>query len=129
MHYQHRDSARRPGHRMLNVLRCKQQLHGSLHAKLIVHLSDSLDIKMTAVFELPISSETLEPEEIQRITGAARPREQIEWLDKNGWVYQLNRARLPIVGRLYARLRMLGVPHPASVVNQSGWAPDFSAIN
>lgn len=100
-----------------------------MHAKLIGYSSDCLEQTMTAVFELPITSETLEPEELLRITGAARPKEQIEWLDKNGWVYQVNRARLPIVGRLYARLRMLGVPHPASVLSQSSWAPDFSAIN
>lgn len=85
---------------------------------------------MTAVFELPIASETLDPEELHRITGASRSREQIEWLDNNGWVYQLNRARLPIVGRLYARLKMLGVHHPASFLNNtSGFQPDFSAIN
>lgn len=78
--------------------------------------------------ELPVTSELLEPDEIQKITGAARSREQIEWLDKNGWVYQLNRARLPIVGRLYARLRMLGVMHPAAMVNPTSWSPDFSKL-
>lgn len=53
---------------------------------------------------------------------------QREWLDKNGWAHHLNRAGKPIVGRLYARLRMAGL-RPETFVHHGGWTPDFQSIN
>jgi hypothetical protein len=64
---------------------------------------------MSAMFELPIESETLTAEEIAQTSGCQRRSEQVEWLTCNGWAFHKNRAGAPIVGRFYARLRMAGV--------------------
>lgn len=64
---------------------------------------------MSAIFEIPIASETLAPDEIQEITGCARKGDQIEWLVNNSWEFHKNRAGEPIIGRMYARLRMAGI--------------------
>lgn len=82
---------------------------------------------MTAIFEFPLPSETLEPEELNRITGAARKSDQIEWLTCNGWTFHKNRAGEPVVGRMYARLRMAGIT-PAAMATTGGWVPDFSDV-
>lgn len=82
---------------------------------------------MTAIFDFPLASETLSPEEVTQITGATRKRDQIEWLTCNGWAYHRNRAGEPIVGRLYARLRMAGI-NPACLMQQDPALPDFSKV-
>ncbi|MBP8277090.1 MAG: DUF4224 domain-containing protein [Propionivibrio sp.] len=82
---------------------------------------------MTAIFEFPLPSETLTPEEIVAITGCARRGDQVEWLTLNGWTFHQNKAREPIVGRMYARLRMAGIT-PAALTTTGGWVPDFSSL-
>lgn len=82
---------------------------------------------MSAIFELSITSETLDDEEIGKITGAARKSDQIHWLDKNGWIFHKNRSGDPIVGRLYARLKLAGI-NPGALATQGGWVPDFSQV-
>lgn len=89
---------------------------------------------MTALFEFPVPSETLTAEELAQISGCARRRDQIAWLEQNHWTHLLNRAGEPIVGRLYARLRLSGIS-PESIVEfgtptkpEPAWAPDFSKI-
>ena len=82
---------------------------------------------MTAIFEMPINSEILQPEEIATITGCKARREQIDWLTKNGWTSHANKAGNPIVGRLYTRLKLSGI-NPASLGTATGWIPDLSKI-
>lgn len=41
--------------------------------------------------------------------GARSAKKQIEWLTIRGWKYELNAAHKPIVGRIYARLKLAGV--------------------
>ena len=53
---------------------------------------------MTAMFEMPLSSETLTTDELQQITGCARRADQVAWLQTEGWMYVRNRAGEPIVG-------------------------------
>lgn len=83
---------------------------------------------MSAIFDFPLSSETLAEDELTAITGTPMAALQREWLDKNGWAHHLNRAGKPIVGRLYARLRMAGL-RPETFVHHGGWTPDFQSIN
>lgn len=83
---------------------------------------------MTAIFEFPLGSETLGPEEIMGITGCARRGDQIQWLQTNKWEYCVNKAGEPIIGRMYARLRLAGISPVATFSGKSGWAPDFSAV-
>jgi hypothetical protein len=82
---------------------------------------------MSAIFELPIESKTLSVEELGTITGCARKSDQIKWLSCNGWTPHKNKAGEPIVGRLYARLKMAGIT-PAALTTAGGWVPDFSSI-
>jgi hypothetical protein len=84
------------------------------------------EITMTALFDMQLTSETLASEEIAEITGATRKADQIKWLDKNGWAYVKNKAGMPIVGRMFARLKLSGI-NPKSLT-QGGWQPDFSGI-
>jgi hypothetical protein len=42
---------------------------------------------MSAIFEMPIESETLYPEHIVQITGCIRKSDQIAWLTCNGWTH------------------------------------------
>jgi hypothetical protein len=82
---------------------------------------------MTAIFELHLPSETLASEELAEITGARINSGQIEWLTASGWRYHTNRAGRPIVGRLYARLKLAGIE--ASALTTQTWQPDFSKLN
>jgi hypothetical protein len=82
---------------------------------------------MSALFELPLSSETLTPDEVAAITGCTRRGDQIAWLEAAGWTHVRNKAGEPVIGRLYVRLRLAGIS-PAALVSTGGWAPDFSNL-
>jgi len=82
---------------------------------------------MSAIFEMPIPSETLTQDEISDITGCSRKGEQIQWLHANSWIFHKNKAGEPVIGRLYARLKLAGIT-PAAMTVQGGWLPDFSTL-
>lgn len=84
---------------------------------------------MSAMFELPLLSETLSAEEVMEISGCSRKGDQIDWLAQNGWVFIRNRAGEPKVGRLYARLKLAGInPAMLAAPEAAGWQPDFSKV-
>lgn len=83
---------------------------------------------MTAIFEFPIYSETLGPAEIEEITGAKTAAAQISWLKNNGWAFLVKKSGYPVVGRMYARLKLSGIT-PADLAPKAAWSPDFSAIS
>lgn len=80
-----------------------------------------------------MTSEVLSNEELAEITGSPRRKEQLEWLDEHGWVYTTTRAQMPVVGRLYARMRLAGLD-PSLILENAGipgkkaWAPDFTKL-
>lgn len=78
------------------------------------------------LLEIPTQSEALSADELHQITGSSRKREQIIWLELNGWVFVKNRAGEPIVGRLYARLRLTGL-HPTALADQNS-GPNFAMV-
>ncbi len=82
---------------------------------------------MSAMFEMPIASETLNCDEICEISGCHRKGDQIEWLTCNGWTFHKNKAGEPIVGRMYARLKLAGI-NANALTSGGGWAPDFSKV-
>jgi hypothetical protein len=82
---------------------------------------------VTALFEMPMATETLNADELVAITGCGRRGDQVAWLQAAGWTYVTNRAGEPIVGRLYARLRLSGIT-PSALMATGGWAPDFSSL-
>lgn len=82
---------------------------------------------MTPLFQLTIDSETLTHDELSSITGCGRRADQVSWLDAQGWTYVKTRSGEPVVGRLYARLRLAGIS-PSALVSPGGWTPDFSSL-
>jgi hypothetical protein len=78
--------------------------------------------------DLRVSSETLADEELAVITGYRVPSRQIDWLNMNGWKYVLTGARRPIVGRLYARLKLAGVNPSATNAVAETWTLDLSRV-
>lgn len=82
---------------------------------------------MMAMFALQLDSETLSGEELQQICGCARRNDQIAWLNAAGWTYVQNKAGEPIVGRLYARLKLAGI-NPVGLQHSGAWDLDLGAI-
>lgn len=82
---------------------------------------------MTAIFEFPLQSETLAPEEVAQITGCPRRSDQTQWLTRNHWAFHTTKAGEPIIGRMYARLKMAGI-NPTALMTTGGWVPDFSNL-
>ncbi len=78
--------------------------------------------------DIQFPSQILLPEELAGITGAHRKGDQIEWFASNGWVFHRNKAGEPIVGRMYARLRMAGVNPTMMGQTQGPELPDFSKV-
>ncbi|MEW7854722.1 DUF4224 domain-containing protein [Pseudomonas chlororaphis] len=56
------------------------------------------------------------------------PSRQIQWLTNNGWEYVLTGARRPIVGRVYARLKLAGVKPSATNAVVETWTLDLSRV-
>lgn len=83
---------------------------------------------MPAMFEMTLPSETLSQDELHQITGSKNKRDVAHWLDQNGWIYAKTKAGEPVVGRMYARLRMAGINPKEVVAANAGWQPDFSAL-
>jgi Domain of unknown function (DUF4224) len=56
----------------------------------------------------------LDDEELQQLTGTKRRRLQVEWLEKNGFVFSLNRVGEPVLATAYV-LAKLGVATASSI--------------
>lgn len=69
----------------------------------------------------------LTPDELERLTGATQTALQLAWLRDQGWAYTLTRAGKPVVGRLYANLKLAGV-EVATIVGPTSWQPNLGAI-
>ncbi|WP_211172431.1 DUF4224 domain-containing protein [Massilia forsythiae] len=84
---------------------------------------------MGAIFEMEMSSEALNADEVAELSGCSRKADQIEWLTQNGWLFIRNRAGAPVIGRLYARLKLAGInPAQLAAPEVSSWQPDFSKV-
>lgn len=57
-----------------------------------------------------------------------RPSKQISWLADHGWQYTLTGARRPVVGRVYARLKLAGVRPSATNAVAETWTLDLSRV-
>lgn len=74
-------------------------------------------------------SETLADEELATITGYQIPSKQIQWLTDNRWEFVLTGARRPVVGRVYARLKLAGVkPSAVNAVTET-WSLDLANVS
>jgi hypothetical protein len=78
---------------------------------------------------MELQSETLADEELATITGYQIPSKQILWLTENRWEFVLTGARRPIVGRVYARLKLAGVkPSGVNAVTET-WSLDLANVS
>jgi hypothetical protein len=82
---------------------------------------------VTTIIQIPLQSETLTSQELAEITGCAHKRGQLQWLLANGWHHHTSRSLQPVVGRLYARLKMAGIT-PAAMASAATWQPDLSQV-
>lgn len=84
---------------------------------------------MSAVMQIntPIETEILSADELAGISGRSYKDDQITWLKSKGWKYDTNAAGKPIVGRLYARMKLAGVELSEALSPVSGM-PDFSKV-
>jgi hypothetical protein len=78
---------------------------------------------------LPTLSETLSEDELAAITGYKTPSFQRQWLTKNAWEHALTGARRPVVGRVYARLKLAGVKPSATNAVAETWSLDLSRVS
>lgn len=90
---------------------------------------EQMNSRMDLMSDLKLSSETLTDEELAVITGYQVPSKQIAWLDDNCWSYVLTGAHRPIVGRVYARLKLAGVNPSATNAVAETWTLDLSRVN
>lgn len=73
-------------------------------------------------------SETLTDEELATITGYKIPSCQRQWLASNHWEFVLTGAQRPIVGRVYARLKLAGVKPTANNAVAETWTLDLARV-
>jgi len=78
---------------------------------------------------MEFQSETLADEELATITGYQIPSKQIQWLTENHWEFVLTGARRPIVGRVYARLKLAGVKPSAVNAVTEIWSLDLANVS
>ncbi|AZF64198.1 Phage protein [Pseudomonas sp. LBUM920] len=77
---------------------------------------------------MEVQSETLADEELATITGYQIPSKQIQWLTENHWEFVLTGARRPIVGRIYARMKLSGVKPSAVNTVAETWSLDLAKV-
>ncbi|WP_223430070.1 DUF4224 domain-containing protein [Pseudomonas sp. GL-B-26] len=73
-------------------------------------------------------SETLTEDELATITGYKIPSCQRQWLQRNAWEHVLTAAQRPVVGRMYARLKLAGVKPSATNAVAETWSLDLSRV-
>lgn len=73
-------------------------------------------------------SETLTDEELSTITGYKIPSCQRQWLTSNHWEFVLTGAQRPVVGRVYARLKLAGVKPTANNAVAETWTLDLARV-
>lgn len=80
-----------------------------------------------------METEILSDEELAELTGYKARAWQRRWLDDRKWTYVESRGKRPLVGRMYARMK-LGTVSPI-IADQNpppakpAWTPDFSRVN
>lgn len=82
-----------------------------------------------ALLPLPAIDELiLTHAELAKLTGANQSRLQIGWLQANCWVFFRTRSGRPVVGRLYANLRLANVDL-GGMLEPRAFSLNMAAIN
>ena len=77
---------------------------------------------------LQLPSETLTEDELASITGYKIPSCHRQWLQRTAWEHVLTGAQRPVVGRVYARLKLAGLKPSASNAVAETWSLDLSRV-
>lgn len=75
------------------------------------------------------AAEFLTEAELSAMLGVTWPSKQIQWLKTHHWVYEVNAAGRPIVGRIYARLKLAGVKPTSSAAVEEPWQLDLRNVS
>ncbi len=84
---------------------------------------------MNTANTLHLPSETLTEDELTAITGYKIPSCQRQWLRRNAWEHVLTAAQRPVVGRMYARLKLAGVTPSSTNAVAETWSLDLSRVS
>lgn len=80
-----------------------------------------------------METEILSDEELADLTGYKARAYQRRWLLDRQWVFVESRGKRPLVGRMYARMKlgMLSptIVDPTPLPAAPEWTPDFSRVN
>ena len=80
-----------------------------------------------------METEILSEKELADLTGYKQRSFQRQWLKKRDWVFVESRGGRPLVGRMFARMKLgiappsLSAPTPPSA--PPTWIPDFSRVS
>jgi hypothetical protein len=77
---------------------------------------------------MELQSEFLSDDELTTVTGYKIPSFQRQWLQRNAWEHVLTAAQRPVVGRVYARLKLAGVKPSATNAVAETWSLDLSRV-
>ena len=80
-----------------------------------------------------METEILSDDELADLTGYKARAYQRRWLTDRQWVFVESRGKRPLVGRMYARMK-LGMISPTVADHPPppaapAWTPDFSRVN
>ncbi|RQO50648.1 DUF4224 domain-containing protein [Pseudomonas sp. KBW05] len=80
-----------------------------------------------------LETEIFSDEELADLTGYKQRAHQRRWLNDRNWVFVESRGGRPLVGRMYARMK-LGMTSPTFAEQSTpparpAWTPDFSRVN
>lgn len=64
---------------------------------------------LTQILDAPMESEVLRADEVAAISGHKSSIDQAKWLTANSWRFHVSGEGKPVVGRMYARLKMCGI--------------------
>ena len=81
-----------------------------------------------------IEAEILSDEELADLTGYKQRAHQRKWLKDRNWIFIESRGGRPLVGRMFARMKLGAANNPIQVEQslppaRPAWTPDFSRVN
>jgi hypothetical protein len=80
-----------------------------------------------------MEAEILSDDELADLTGYKRRSDQRKWLKDRNWVFVESRGGRPLVGRMFARMKLgmvnATIADPKPPPTRPAWTPDFSRVN
>jgi len=80
-----------------------------------------------------MQTEILSDDELAEITGYKQRSHQRKWLKDRNWVFIESRGGRPLVGRMFARMKLgmvnAAISDPNPPPTRPAWTPDFSRVN